>query len=120
MSYELKTGLSRAAERVRRSSLFVGSLFDAWESALNTTVGAALDASPESVDSLALCTRPREDCWADDIAEIARACSLDEGRLAAVLRQALAVERLKSAAPVGEAIDGRLLAARDRDEDDQQ
>jgi hypothetical protein len=120
MSFEPKTSLSRAAERVRHSPLFVGSLFDSWENAFGSSIAGALDASPESVDALALCTRPRDDRWAEDIAEIARACSLDEGRLAALMRQALAVALLRTAAPVDEALDGRLLAARDRDEDDQQ
>jgi hypothetical protein len=120
MSFEQKTSLSRAAERVRHSPPFVGSLFDAWENTFGTSIVGALDASPESVNALALCTKPRDDRWGEDIAEIAAACSLDEGRLATFLRQALAVERLKSAAPVGAAVDGRLLAARDRNEDEQQ
>jgi hypothetical protein len=119
MSFEPKISLSRAAKRVRHSPLFIGSLFDAWENTFGISVADALDASPQSVHALALCTRPRDDRWAEDIAEIAGACSLDEGRLAAFLRQALAVALLQTAAPVDEALDGRLLAARDRDEDDQ-
>src|SRR5260370_38369723 len=109
MSFEPKTSLSRAAERVRRSPLFVGSLFDAWENTFGTGIAGALEASPESVDALALCARPRDDRWGEDIAEIAGACSLDEGRLPAFLHQALALPLLRTAAPADEARESRLL-----------
>ena len=116
MSFRAQDNLSRAAERVRQSPRFVASLFDAWESAFGGSIAAALDAQSNNLDALAVCLRPRDDHWSKDVAEIALACCLDETRLASLLRQALAVEVLASAPPVGDVVDGRLLAARDRGE----
>jgi hypothetical protein len=42
---------------------------------------------------------------------------LEPGKLGAMLRQALVAERLAASPPLGDIVDGRLLAARDRDED---
>jgi hypothetical protein len=42
---------------------------------------------------------------------------LEPGKLGALLRQALVAERLSASPPLGDIVDGRLLAARDRDED---
>ncbi len=117
MNSDQQQHLSRAAERSRRSPAFVASLFGQWEKAFETTVAASLGADDVKVVSLGLCLRPREDHWAEDIEEIARACGLESGKLAALLRQALAAERLAASPPLGDVVDGRLLAARDRDED---
>jgi hypothetical protein len=117
MSFDPHQDLSRAAERLRRSPAFIASLFGPWEKAFDATIAASLGADGTKIVSLGLCLRPREDHWAEDIEEIARACGLESGKLAALLRQALAAERLAASPPVGEIVDGRLLAARDRDGD---
>jgi hypothetical protein len=104
--------------RVQRSPAFVASLYQGWERAFENSVRAALDASEEAVASLGLCLRPRNENWAADVSEIANACGLDVGRLAAFLRQAFAVEAFAGAPPAGDVVDGRLLAARDRGQED--
>jgi hypothetical protein len=117
MKSDQQQGLSRAAERSRRSPAFVASLFERWEKAFETTVAASLGVDSAQINSLGLCLRPREDHWAQDIDEIASACGLEPGKLGAMLRQALVAERLAASPPLGDVVDGRLLAARDRDED---
>lgn len=119
MVSEPQPDLTQALDRARRSAAFIASLYLHWERAFGGTVAGALSSSPESLISLGLCRRPREDRWSEDVEQIAEACRLDVGALASLLRQALAAELMAGAAPVGHAIDGRLLAARDRDEDDQ-
>lgn len=119
MSFEPQVDLSKALNRARQSAVLIASLFGTWEKVFGGTIADALSAGPEAVSALGLCRRPREDRWADDIAEIAAACRLDEGRVAAVMRQALVAEHLAAAPPVGNVVDGRLLAARDREDDEQ-
>jgi hypothetical protein len=63
-----------------------------------------------------LCQRPRDESWLQDVEDIARVCGIDAGALAILLRQAVAAERLAAAPPADSVTDGRLLAARDRDE----
>jgi hypothetical protein len=117
MTFEQQPDLLKALDRARRSPAFVASLYAPWEKAFGGTVAKALSAGPDAVASLGLCLRPRDDRWSEDIAEIADACHLDVGDLAALLRQALAVERMAGAPRVSQIVDGRLLAARDRDEE---
>jgi hypothetical protein len=119
MVFEHQPDLTLALERARRSATFIASLYSPWEKAFGGTVADALASAPESLISLGLCRRPREDRWYEDVEEIAAACRLDAGALASLLRQALAAELMAGAAPVGHVVDGRLLAARDRDEDEQ-
>ena len=109
--------LSRVAERSRRSPAFVASLFERWEKAFETTVAAGLGVDNAKINSLKLCLRPRENHWTQDIDEIARVCGLEPGKLGTLLRQALVAERLSTSPPLGDIVDGRLLAARDRNED---
>jgi hypothetical protein len=118
MSFEDQPDLSKALNRARRSATFVASLYSLWEKAFGRTVAEALSAPPETVVFLGLCRRPREDRWSEDVEEIASECRLDAGAVGAMLRQAQAAERMAGAPPVGQAVDGRLLAARDRDGDE--
>jgi hypothetical protein len=120
MSFDPHQNLSRAAERLRRSPAFIASLFGPWEKAFDETIVASLGADGAKIVTLGLCLRPREDHWVEDIEEIARACGLKSGKLAAFLRQALAAERLAASPRVSEIVDGRLLAARDRDGDSEE
>ena len=108
--------MKAALSRIRGQPDFVGSLFPAWEAAFSVEVAPALESNEEAVISLGLCLRPRAEKWERDVGEIAAACGIDAGRLGSFLRQALAVERLAAAPPADEVIDGRLLAARDRED----
>jgi hypothetical protein len=117
MSFEQQADLLKAFDRARKSPVFVASLYAAWEKAFGEPVTAALSAEPDALISLGLCRRPRDDRWLEDIEAIADACRLDAGAVASLLRQALAAERMAGAPPVSQTVDGRLLAARDRDED---
>ncbi|MET4149074.1 MULTISPECIES: hypothetical protein [unclassified Bradyrhizobium] len=102
-----------------RSSKLIASVFAPWERAFGQTAAEHLGADGRSIAKLALCLRPDPDNWAADVAEVAAACGIDEGRLSAFLRQAASVERMASAPPVEDIVDGRLMAARDRNEDDE-
>src|SRR5262249_3750307 len=117
MSFEQQADLLKAFDRARKSPVFVASLYAAWEKAFGGPITSALSAEPDAVISLGLCRRPRDDRWLDDIETIAGAGRVDAGAVASLLRQALAAERMAAAPPVSQIVDGRLLAARDRDED---
>jgi hypothetical protein len=69
------------------------------------------------LDELALCRRPRPEYWIDDVTEVARDLAIELDRLIGFLRAAEAVERFKMAHPSNSTQSGRLLAARDHDED---
>jgi hypothetical protein len=123
MSFDPKerhaASLDRAYVRARTSPAFIASLIAVWERAFSNDAIEAIGADLSRLPSLGLCLRPREDHWAEDIGEIAQECGLEPARLAAFLRQALVAERLASSPPAREVVDGRLLAARDRDDGSQ-
>jgi hypothetical protein len=114
-SNETRENMKAALGRVGGKPGFIGSLFVTWENAFGPSVSRALNCGDDMVVTLGLCLRPRAEAWERDVDEIAVACGIDASRLASFLRQALAVERLAGAPPVSEAVDGRLLAARDRE-----
>lgn len=118
MSSEERPDLTRAARLAARSPRLIASLLPPWENAFGGSVADHLGADAHRVASLALCLRPKADTFAADVAEIAAACGVDENRLAALLRQAVSIEALAAAPPVGDLVDGRLMAARDRTEDE--
>jgi hypothetical protein len=115
-SNETRRSLRAAVGRVSGEHGFVSSLFPAWETAFGAKVEHGLASDEEAVVSLGLCLRPRAEAWEHDVGEIAAACGIDAGRLGNFLRQAFAVERLAAAPQVGEVVDGRLLAARDHED----
>jgi hypothetical protein len=115
-SNETKGNMKAALARIADKPSFIGSLFPAWETAFGADASRGLASDEDAVVALGLCLRPRLETWQKDIDEIAVACGIDAGRLANFLRQAITVERLAAAPPVGETVDGRLLAARDRDD----
>lgn len=117
MTSDTRSDLTRAAALAAASPKMIASLFAPWERAFVQKPADHLGADQRSMSRLALCVRPDSDRFAADVAEIAVACEIDEGRLLSFLRQAVSVERMASASPVGDALDGRLMAARDRDED---
>lgn len=118
MNSDKRPDLTRAAQRASRSNRLIGSLLPAWERAFGQTPEAYLAIAPASLTVLSLCTRPRPDNWAADIAELEATCGIDAARLSSFLRQALSIEALASAPAVGDLVDGRLMAARDRTEDE--
>jgi hypothetical protein len=112
--------LKRAAKRVgARTDLLVASLIRAWERQSSPdALASALGCSDRVVVELALCLRPRAEHWIADTTEIAHATGIALVKLEAFLRKAEVIERLSMAHPIDDSIDGRLLAARDRDEED--
>jgi hypothetical protein len=58
------------------------------------------------------------DNWIADVREIAADLGMDADRLSALLRAAETIERLRSATSADDQQADRLLAARDREEDD--
>lgn len=112
--------LARAARRaVRGPAALVAGLIEAWRRAFpEAPLEEALACSGSTLNELALCRRPREDNWIKDATEIADELSVDQDRLIAFLRAAEAVERFGNAHPADASLEGRLLAARDRDEDE--
>jgi hypothetical protein len=117
-SNDTSADMTAILARVGDKRDFIGSLFGGWRAAFRSEVTEALGISPEFATALGLCLRPRPDEWERDVAEIAGACGCDSAKLANFLRQALAVERLAEAPQVGDVVDGRLLAARDRGNED--
>lgn len=118
-SNDTSADMTAVLARIGGKRNFIGSLFGGWRAAFGTDVAEVLGTGPESATALGLCLRPRPNEWERDVAEIAAACGCDSTKLANFLRQALAIERLAEAPQVGDVVDGRLLAARDRDEDDE-
>lgn len=113
--------LARAARRTARgSAALVAGLVEAWRKAFpDEEPAVALECAPGTVSELSLCLRPREERWIEDATEIATAVCVDPDRLVSFLRAAEAVERFGDAHPVDDTVAGRLLAARDRDEEDE-
>jgi hypothetical protein len=112
--------LQRAYSRARSSATFTASLVAAWERAFGGTFAGALGAGDEAIIALGLCLRPRDDHWVADIEEIAAETDLDPAKLGSLLRQASVAEKLANSPPISNVVDGRLLAARDREDPEQQ
>ncbi len=112
--------LARAALRLALSRApMVAGLVAAWRTAFpEESPEVELACEPTAISEISLCLRPRSEQWFEDVSEIAAATGVDPDRLAAFLRAAEAVERFADAHPAGQELSARLLAARDRDEDD--
>jgi hypothetical protein len=108
--------LIRAARRATGSVRFIASLLPAWQRAFDQRPEQFLGVDEARISFLSLCTRPSQERWEGDVASLASACGIDEHSLSAFLRQALTVERLAAAPAVEDIVDGRLLAARDRED----
>jgi hypothetical protein len=119
-SDDLANFLERAAGRAAYGPApLVAALIEAWRRAFpEQAPEVALASSARTLTELALCRRPRDEHWVDDATEIAGALTLDADRLITFLRIAEAVERFGSAHVADTSQSGRLLAARDRDEDE--
>jgi hypothetical protein len=109
--------LAQAAKRAESmSGCLVGSLVAAWRRAFQQPIEDALQCSPADVVQLSLCLRPRVEAWGADVGEIATAIGIERSLLEGFFRKARTAEGLAMAHPVDEELDGRLMAARDRDE----
>lgn len=121
MSSDETTGdaLARAARRAARGPApLVAGLVEAWRLAFpGEDPATALSCTSRTLTELSLCLRPRDGHWVEDATEVADAAGVDADRLISFLRAAETVERLRIAHPAGAADPGRLLAARDHDED---
>jgi hypothetical protein len=121
MSSDLDLGaqLARAARRAERGSELVAGLVAVWRHAFpDDSLEDVLGTSTRSVTELSLCLRPRSDNWTLDVQEIAQAIGIEPVRLEAVLRKAELAERLSVAHAADDPGEGRLMAARDRDEEE--
>lgn len=122
MSYPDRTDeemLTKAVRRAARSSaVLLASVFDEWSRAFGGDPGQALGLDGRRFEELALCRRPRPDHWLPDARLLAGEFGIDPDKLISLLRAAEAAESLRYAHPEQAQQSGRLLAARDRDEDD--
>lgn len=111
--------LARAARRAAsHSSEVVAGLAAAWAGAFHEhRLKDVLCCSDDAVTHLLLCLRPRADTWNADVAEIAEGTGIELALLESFFRKAEIAERLSLAHPSHDAVDSRLLAARDREED---
>lgn len=110
--------LARALQRAESdSAVLVAGLAAAWRRAFTgERLEDALGCSAARVGELSLCLRPRAATWGADIEEIAGATGIESRRLETFFRKAEIAERLAVSHSVDDNADGRLLAARDRDE----
>lgn len=112
--------LARAARRAARGPApLVAGLIEAWRRAFpEQTPEEALACSASTLTEFALCRRPRTENWLEDATEIAEALALAPDSVIAFLRTAEAVETFGDAHPADASEEGRLIAARDRDEEE--
>lgn len=80
-----------------------------------------LGCSLETLEWLALCRRPDEDTFAEDLSGIAERFNVDPNGLASVIRHAESLDVFAARQEDGHAARGPgvVLAARDRDSDDE-
>jgi hypothetical protein len=111
--------LARIAHRAANGPApLIAGLIEDWRRGFELDPAGHLGVGGRVVSELALCRRPRADSWPDDVREIANDLAIDSDRLMAFLRAAETIERLGSAPPADDEQEGRLLAARDRDENE--
>jgi hypothetical protein len=111
--------LARAAQRAARGPApLMAPLVEGWRRVFEGNAAETLGVTDRTLVEIALCRRPRPDRWPEDAAEIAGEFGVEVGRFVSFLRAAEAVELLGSAHAADDGQDGRLLAARDRDEEE--
>lgn len=119
MNYPDQTALlARAARRAGEHPAYLGWVFGRYaetERVNEQDFCALLAISPLEFHRLCLCLRPRKECFADDLKQIATQFELDPGELARIARHVEATEAMKS--DLGEGVmreAGLMLAARAR------
>lgn len=111
--------LARAAGRAANGPApLIASLLADWRRGFERDPAEDLGVSGRVLSELALCRRPRRDVWIADVRDIAADLGIDVDRLTTLLRAAETIERLGSSPPADDQQADRLLAARDREEDD--
>jgi len=111
--------LTRAVRRAAKSSaVLLASLLGEWSRAFGADAGEALGLDRNRSEGLALCRRPRPDHWLADARHLAAEFDIEPARLISLLRAAEAAESLRYAHPEESDRSSRLLAARDREEDE--
>jgi hypothetical protein len=111
--------LARASYRAESGPApLIAPLIADWRRGFERDPAQDLGVGGRVLCELALCRRPRPDAWLADVREIATDLDIDIPRLTAFLRAAEAIERLGSAPPADDEQAERLLAARDREEED--
>jgi hypothetical protein len=108
--------IDRARLALRDSSQFIASLESHWRRAMQSSPAEVLDCSDEVWCRIALCYRPRDNYFTEDIQVIAVEAQVDRPRLQDFLVTALAVERLANAPSEDGQAPVDLLAARERDD----
>jgi hypothetical protein len=89
------------------------------EGSSDEMLAAELDCDVQTILWLSLCRLPSEARFVEEVRQVCSRFGLDSTRLAALLRRAQALEALTVQADVyEEASDQFLLAARDRDDED--
>jgi hypothetical protein len=112
----LLRAMDRARLALRDSAQFIASLESDWQRAMQSSPAEALGCPDEVWCWIALCYRPREDFFVEDVTSIAGDAGVDRAKLQDFLVTALAVERLRKAPPDAEQAHGDLLAAREKDD----
>lgn len=110
--------LERAAQRSSERSWTLGSVFDEFgrtEAMTRDQVAAFLGCEVETLHWIALCRKPDDGEFADDVQRIAERFEVDASKLAQLIRRTEALTALSKAKAPEE--DSLLLAARDRDEE---
>lgn len=110
--------LVRAARRAELSQIgLVAGLLPRWRTAFpDSDPGAALGVTPDMLARIALCRRPRPECWLVDANAIADAGGANRDVVVRFLRTAEALETLAKD-DEAELPGITLMAARDREED---
>lgn len=103
---------------VQRVPFLVSYLIAQWNISFGERPEQALACTEDQLAYLALCRRPRQERWSGDVEEIASRAGISPERLSQFLRAAEAADAFARAHSPDEEVDGRLMAARDRDEDD--
>jgi len=112
--------LAHAARRGSQRPWTLGAVLDEYcrnEKLTREQLASFLDCGPESLAWLSLCRRPVPDQFAEDVARIAERFHIDPAKLAQIVRRVDAVAVLRRPRDAEEA-DPVLLAARDRDEEE--
>jgi hypothetical protein len=114
----LLKAMDRARVALDDSADFIASLESHWRRVMQSSPAEALGCSDNVWHWIALCHRPRENHFIEDIQSIALDAKVDETKLKNFLVTALAVERFHNAPPEAEKAHRDLLAARERNDNE--
>jgi hypothetical protein len=110
--------LSALVDRTHHAEWSLGAIFAAYqalERCDEPELASQLSCTVDAIRWMSVCQRPRTRCFAADVRAIAGRFSASPNRLASIIRRVDAARALKA----NETDARRLLAARDREEDDE-